>query len=139
MSKEIQRNKITDTFGRLIDVYAIKYTYDDSPDMTAAIQFVFENGVVYNEALPETDEMSIRDGLLLDDYSITEEVSSVSPWKELLGSKAIWVWQMKNQQGYSDGVQYSFYNEKREERLIQMVVAASEVFVFKVQNLLLQK
>lgn len=135
MSVEIPYYKVSDEYGKLLAVNVIKYTFADEPYMVAAYKFIFEYGTVFNEALPDTDEISFCDNLILDDYDTTEDVSSISPWQELIGNKLLWIWEMKNQQGYYDAIQYNFYNDNREDFIVQLCVAASSVYAYRVERL----
>lgn len=132
--KEIPYYKVSDEYGKLQAVYAVKYTFEDEPEMIAAVKFVFENGTVYNEALPEFDEISFRDHLILDDYDTTEDVSAISPWNTIIGSKVLWIWEMRNQQGYYDGMQYSFRSDDNEVKIVQFMVFASTIKVYWIEK-----
>ena len=69
--------KISEDFGKLIDVYLLKYTFEDEPEMISGIKLVFENGVVFHEALPDTDEITCESNQQFD-YDIEICVSNYS-------------------------------------------------------------
>lgn len=127
---------ITNDFGKLKKVFSIKAQFENEPDMTVAIHLVFENGEIYHEALADTDEIACESEML-DSYQNSVDISHEFPWGNAIETHVLWFWKMKNQQGYEDAVQYSFSSssEHRQEILIQLLVAASEVKVYSLNKI----
>jgi hypothetical protein len=75
---------------------------------------------------PDDDTVSFRvttaEGLCRTDYV---DVSSIEPWKELVGKPFCWGWVTINQQGYTDGILLSF--DEIFPRVILNVIASSFV------------
>ena len=49
-------------------------------------------------------------------------------WNEVLGNCLTWVWKMRNQQGYVDGIQFEFHNNI----IIQIMGLASQLTTMRV-------
>lgn len=59
------------------------------------------------------------------------DVSASSPWSACLGLKARWLWELTNQQGYTDGVRFEFGEpDKPFQVVVELVVLASEIDIF---------
>jgi uncharacterized protein DUF6334 len=56
------------------------------------------------------------------------DLSDSSPWNTCLGAGARWLWQLTNQQGYSDGVRLEFGNSDEKSRAtVELLVMASAI------------
>jgi len=126
--------KVTYEYGKLISVYYHESVFDDgSPSMLSAIQLQFEAGDVYHEALCDTDEITCNSNLV-DSYDNSINVSKTEPWKTIIGNEVNWIWNLKNQQGYDDGIQYEFKTSQTETQMIQLLVMASEIKIKGMNN-----
>ncbi|MFE2285448.1 DUF6334 family protein [Streptomyces sp. NPDC059443] len=110
--------------GRLLGV---RYgSFPDTPTMIPAVILDFEDGswVLAVNADDDTIRISRSDGLPLEGMRIAEAPEE-SPWTRALSASAQWIWTLENQQGYEDGVQFSFSREGTEVCRIQLIAVAS--------------
>jgi hypothetical protein len=98
---------------------------------------------------PEEYELGFRSGVLLvgvnqeDDTvrlsrgksNLPErlDISAREPWNRVIGSSAIWAWELRNQQGYRDALQIEF-SLKPGFVTIQLVCQASAIQTLKVEE-----
>lgn len=102
--------------------------------MLVGIRLIFERGEVYHEALGDYDEISC-DSAMKGEFNKSVDISNSSPWKGAVGRDALWAWRMINNQGYLDGIQYSFANNAgKDEKTIQLLTIASEVKIYTVSE-----
>jgi len=133
IAMEIEIQKITDEFGKLKSVYSYVFQFKDEAEMKAVIHLKFESGDVFHEAKPDTDEISCSSSLM-DKYQASINISSELPWKNVIGKGVRWIWNLKNQQGYNDAIQYAFANPEENETLIQLIVEASEIKTYGISE-----
>ena len=101
-------------------------------DFLISLEFVFENGRIFHEAVAETDEIAIK-LVPPEDDCVPLPMTHLEPWKSASGRGALWAWELRNQQGYADGIQYSFANTVSDrEVIVQLIVVASQVFIYDV-------
>ncbi|WDE95578.1 DUF6334 family protein [Lentisphaera profundi] len=127
---KINTDKITYDYGKLISVYYHESVFDDSPNMLSAIQLKFEHGDVYHEAIIDTDEISCNSDLI-ETYDLVINKNDKEPWNSLIGNKPNWIWNLNNQQGYDDGIQYEFKTSQTDTHTFQLLVIGSEI---KIKN-----
>jgi len=100
-------------------------------------------------ARPEEYELTFAGGVLLvgvhaDDDTIRLgrgrselpdriDVSGWDPWQRALGASAIWAWQLRNQQGYSDALQVEFALDEA-FTTVQLVCQASAIQTLAVEE-----
>lgn len=101
-------------------------TFPDAPTMIPAVILDFEGGswVLAVNADDDTIRIAGSETLPLEGMRIGEAPEE-SPWTRALGASAQWIWILQNQQGYEDGVQFSFSREGREVCRIQLIAVAS--------------
>lgn len=59
------------------------------------------------------------------------DVSSSAPWAACVGLGARWLWELTNQQGYTDGVRFEFGEpDKPLEVVVELIVLACEIEIF---------
>ncbi len=122
-------------YGHLKTVFALIETFDEG-DMTVGIVLTLENGIVVHEAMEDTDEItcSSEAGNV---YSFKEDVSAKNPWKNAIGKRPMWFWKLKQENDYSDAVQYTFANTVEDKELtIQLMVKASAIENYEVTKTL---
>ena len=90
-------------FGKLKSVIYHSDLCENEPFMISAIQLIFENGEVYHEALTDTDEISCAD-ILRNKYNRVQNITKSKLWSECIDKNALWIWNLKNQQNYNDGI-----------------------------------
>lgn len=107
---------------------SVKYgSYADLPTVVSAVLLTFESGSWLLHICPDDDTIRISSHGALDDLGfVFHDADSVcSQWRNLVGKSVLWVWILENQQGYVDGVQFSFADQGKELFRIQMIAAAS--------------
>ena len=106
------------------------------PASLQALVLTFESQAVRIEAIADDDQIRLR---RWDEESSPcpnagegcrhQDLSEHPVWREAQGLPILWAWSMKNQQGYSDGIQFEFaLNVSSKPVLVQLVVVASEIF-----------
>ena len=64
------------------------------------------------------------------------DLSADEPWRGLLGRRLRWVWQLVNQQGYADGLQFEWApDHSRAGKTLQLVAVAGRLAVARVLEL----
>ena len=130
----IETDTITHEFGKLLSVHRHVFEGDNNEmNMISGLHLKFENGDVFNEALADTDEISC-DSELKENYDSFVDVSKLLPWVKVINRKVRWCWQLRNQQGYNDAIQYSFANPSDSEIIIQLLVIASEIKTYELEE-----
>ncbi|GAB2516852.1 DUF6334 family protein [Microbulbifer agarilyticus] len=123
---------ICEEYGKLRDVVGHFLEEDGIINMLISLELVFENGKVFHEAIPETDQISVRQAPPSGEC-VALPIAESEPWSFAIGRQALWVWKLQNQNGYGDGLQYSFANTvSDEEVVVQLMVIGSEVTVHRV-------
>ena len=121
---------VTDGLGALLKVEELSFA--DWPEATSALKLSFENGELYNECLADSDELSCSTQLL-EDYAVVRDVTDAWLWRRAVNRPVRWLWQLTNQQGYGDGLQYSFAAPgDDQEEVIQLLAIASRIEILQV-------
>jgi len=128
----IATDDIVYQFGNLVSVHYL--SIDEEINWISAIKLTFENGVVYNEAVGATDEIVLTNKLN-DHYQIITAANDITPWAEAIGRPTLWLWNLTNQQGYNDGVQYAFAAPRQNEIIIQLMVEASSIKLYQMASM----
>lgn len=65
------------------------------------------------------------------------DVSANCPWRNIVGKPVRWVWDLINNQGYLDGMQFEFTSDTRKGKatIIQMMGMASRISVRSVSEI----
>jgi len=127
----IDQQDIVNNFGILVSVFSHELIFENECNMISAISLVFEDGIVFHEAL-DTDEISCS-SQLNDKYDVRMDISKDSPWNKAIGKPVLWTWHLTNQQGYSDAVQYEFSNLRNQGNpSVQLLVIASQIETYNV-------
>lgn len=126
---EAERAKICYDAGELTGVeYQSAGSTDDS--LVSAVLLSFELSCWLITANSDDDSINIRE---VTRSTIAggsfKDAAGLFPWADALGAHAQWAWVLENQQGYSDGLQFSFAVEGREVCRVQMIAGASSLDV----------
>jgi hypothetical protein len=118
------RESICQSAGRLVSV---RYgSFEETPSFVSAVLLNFESGIWLLAVDPEDDTVRLINAAAGEgDEFVFHEPPESSPWIATYGSTVLWCWALENQQGYIDGIQFSFARRGSEKRLIQLVAAAS--------------
>ena len=131
MKTEIDTSSIVYEFGKLKSVIYHSDSSENERLMLSAIQFIFEKGDVYHEALADTDEISCA-SFLLNQYDNIKDVTKLELWSKCIDKMPLWIWKLTNQQGYNDAIQYEFQNNIGKNIKIQLIVEASEIQIIEI-------
>jgi hypothetical protein len=114
--------QIVDRYGALTEVRESERLGEHD---LASLALGFEHGAVLVSAAGEDDTIAIR----LIASAFGEDVSQEMPWRYAVGRALVWLWSLKNQQGYEDGLQLEFGGVRSEGQpqhlCVQLMVAAS--------------
>jgi len=130
-----------ETIARIHDdagpLRAVRYVlFEDSLTFIVGVILEFETLTATILAEPNYDEILVR--LTPYENEPDEKIVAVgteSPWLEMFGLSVLWVWEMTNQQGYTDGLRLEFGDpdDSEKSRTVEMVVAASSIKLFAVR------
>lgn len=122
-SYQSARVDICESAGRLVSVrYGFSHVL---PADVSAVVLCFESGEWLLTVAPDDDTIRIQEAAASHDPDLTfRDPPAASPWAPALGKTAVWAWVLENQQGYADGVQFSF-GDTAECAWIQMIAEAS--------------
>jgi hypothetical protein len=118
--------------GRLLraDRWAFADDGETDPDWLVAVEFMFENGTIVVEAVPEDDTISVHTGAL-EHWS--GDAVRVAESHRARGCAVQRAWFLTNNRGYRDGFQISFHSGKVEMTL-QFVTIASRLVEYLVET-----
>jgi len=118
---------IYDNGGRLVNVTCTLFQGDRN--FVTAVGLRFESTSAVFRANPDDDTLIASVGTLTPHSDETlVDLSDSSPWNTCLGAGACWLWQIINQQGYSDGVRLEFGNSDEQSRAtVELLVMASAI------------
>jgi hypothetical protein len=103
------------------------------------LRFEFSDVRVVLAVDPDTDEIRVSD--VLDtarertDGTEWRDMSSEPPWSRSIGRELGWVWFLRNNRGYDDGVQLEFDDDTRSELVVQWIAIASAIVVHEVRRI----
>jgi Family of unknown function (DUF6334) len=100
--------EVADNYGSLKSV-AGAHTFPPDPGFDSRYGeyvFGFEHGSFTVTAEPSDD--TIRLGATGATLPYVTDLSGEEPWSRLIGCGTLWIWQMVNQNGYFDGLQFAF-------------------------------
>lgn len=131
MKRSLIQQAIVEEAGSLT---CVEYLYHaDIPNSIGIIKFSFQQGNYFivakeDDSLKLTDKLASR--LLKKESFISQNSSNQWPWQWVIGKPVRWVWNMVNQQGYLDGLQFEFSeNVEKESLVIQLMAIASAIEV----------
>jgi hypothetical protein len=116
--------------GRLVGVSHALFEGDPNFITSIALRFEALTAVFTAIADDDTLEVSIGD-LVVEPPEIVVSAERREPWPACLGYSICWAWQLKNQQGYPDGVRLEFSEcGGASVAVVEMVVMASAIILF---------
>lgn len=122
--------KVCDDFGKLKEVLAYEFYFENEGHMRSAVQLIFEKGDIFHEAIRDSDEITCSSALI-SSYDRIIDISQTAPWNNVLGKDTYWLWTLTNQKGYLDAVQYSFIASNI-ENIVQLMVKGAEIETYEV-------
>lgn len=121
-------HRICDAGGRLLGV--TRTLFEGDPTFVTAIAFRFEGLTVTFHAVSDDDTLDCVVGeLVAEPQETTADASESLPWSACLGLTPAWIWQMTNQQGYTDGIRMEF-GEPARPVIVELLVIGSAIRVF---------
>lgn len=134
---ESQLNLLREMAYETGELKEVKYLFwMECPHRPEAVVLSFRNRVLTIQAIVDDDTIAITS----EQQTISDEQKFVSvtqgaPWSIAIGRAIRWVWTLKNQQEYPDGVQLSFANpDSEEEVIIQLGTVASFLNIYSVKE-----
>ena len=123
--------RVTDDFGILLSVGGRREVgFDgDGVQKFEEITLEFAHGRLSVLAVGADDSIEITESKRPS--GAQADLSATDVWQQALGSRAIWTWSMRNQQGFHDGFQIEF-SRPGIQCDIQFMVEASTLSVRKV-------
>ncbi|WP_037607044.1 DUF6334 family protein [Streptacidiphilus rugosus] len=117
---------MVDDAGRLTGVHHVRAEFGDVPGWVSAVVLDFEHGSWTLSVDPDDDTVRIDAGRIARrEHESVGPAPAGSPWRQALGMSAQWIWLLRNQRGYEDGIQFAFVGDRREPCTVQMVAMAS--------------
>lgn len=121
-------HRICDAGGRLLGV--TRALFEGDPTFVTAIAFRFEGLTVTFHAVSDDDTLDCVVGeFVAEPEEVLADASESPPWPACLGLSPAWIWQLTNQQGYTDGVRLEF-GEPARPVVVELLVIASAIRVF---------
>jgi hypothetical protein len=138
MSNYDQIGTLYDKAEKLIGVrYSLFDAELEGQDWIEAIEMRFENTVatIYVESDFDTLRLELSEMKVDSDCYITD-ATSVKPWDSVVGKHLSWIWLLRNQQGYEDGIRFEFSSKEREiPTIITLIGIASSIQMYTSQEL----
>lgn len=103
-----------------------QFSFPELPGKLVCIVLHFENLSCTINVNEETDEIVMSQN---EDISGLVEREKSALWRSVLGEGLSWVWELTNQQGYSDGLRLEF---SESWQIIELVVIAFSIKEYKV-------
>jgi len=135
------REKIEILYENAEKLTGVKYSvFDagrDGPDWITAVEMRFENTVATVYVGPDYDTLRVElTEMKVDSDCYTKLVTSMIPWDGLIGRPISWIWLLKNQQGYEDGIRFEFLSREKEiPIIITMIGIASSIKIYLSQEI----
>jgi hypothetical protein len=122
--------------SKLDEICLVQYSGSEDAYWTESVVLKFQNIHYVINVNEDTDEVEIllhdeSQALTQDQFQVDNgNVIKISERPDsslfkLLGSKLTWVWEMTNNQGYSDGIQFQFNCKKN--NIVQFIAMASRL------------
>ncbi len=135
-----------DRIGKLYDktekLVGVKYSiYDaglDGKDWIDAVEMQFEDTIATIYVEPDFDTLHIElSELKVGSDCYPKVATSLKPWDDAVGRTLGWIWLLRNQQGYEDGLRFEFsQNEKgKPPTIITLITIASSIEIYHSQKI----
>lgn len=138
MSNFDQIGTLYDKAQKLIGVqYSVFDAGSDGQDWIEAVEMRFEETVatIYVKSDFDTLRLELSEMKVGSDCYI-KDATSVRPWDGVLGKHLSWIWLLKNQQGYEDGLRFEFSTTDGDNRprIITLIGIASSIQMYLSQE-----
>lgn len=138
MSNYDQIGILFDKTEKLIGVrYSVFDAGSDGKDWVEAVEMRFESTVatVYVESDFDTLRLELSE-MKVDSDCYIKDATSVTLWNDVLGRSMSWIWLLRNQQGYEDGLRFEFSTTQRDKTLtiITLIGIASSIRMYLSQE-----
>ena len=122
--------------NNLDEICLVQYSDAENSYWTESVVLIFQNFHYVINVNPDNDEVEIlfqdqSQVLTKDQFQVdNDNIIRISKRPEnamynLLGSKLTWVWEMTNNQGYFDGIQFQF--NCKTNNIVQFIAIASRL------------
>ena len=122
--------------NKLDEIFLVQYSDAENASWTESVVLKFQNYLYIINVNSDTDELEIllhdqSQSLSQDQFNVDNgNVIKISNHQDnvlfgLLGSKLTWVWEMTNNQGYFDGIQFQF--NCKTNNIVQFVAIVSRL------------
>jgi len=122
--------------NKLDEICLVQYSDTENSYWTESVILIFQNIHYVINVNPDNDEVEIlfqdqsqvlpKDQFKIDDDNIIRiSKRPDNAMFNLLGSKLTWVWEMTNNQGYFDGIQFQF--NCKTNNIVQFIAIASRL------------
>lgn len=124
-------HKVCNEAGRLLNVR--EAILEPGYGLVSEIELEFENLTATISADEDCDTISVDLSPLPQGREFKSSISS--PWRQCVGKRLQWVWSMTNQQGYTDGTRFEFFEpNESDSTIVELVVAASSLETYSVSR-----
>ena len=110
----------------------------DGPDWIETVEMQFENTVatIYVESEFDTVRVELSEMKIGSDCYI-KDATSLKPWNDAVGKTLAWIWLLKNQQGYKDGLRFEFSSNEKSKTpvIITLIAIASSIKIYLSQEI----
>ncbi|MBX3243331.1 MAG: hypothetical protein KF685_02545 [Acidobacteria bacterium] len=139
MSNYDQITSLYDRAEKLIGVgYSVFDAGLDGKDWIEAIEMRFETTVATVCVEPDYDTLRVElTEMKVGSDCYFKDATSIKPWVDAVGCTAAWIWLLRNQQGYEDGLRFEFASrkEKGQESTITLIGIASSIKIYISQRI----
>lgn len=137
MSNYDRIGTLYDKTDKLIGVrYSVFDVGVDGRDWIEAIEMQFESTVATIYVEPDFDTLCLElSEMKVDSDCYINVATSANPWNNVIGRSLSWIWLLKNQQGYEDGMRFEFSaKEGKTPTIITLVGIASSIQIYLSQE-----
>lgn len=119
---------------KLIGVrYSVFDAGADGRDWIEAIEMQFESAVATIYVEPDFDTLCLElSEMKVDSDCYIKDATLVKLWNGVLGRRLSWIWLLRNQQGYEDGIRFEFSTTEKDEtsKIITLIGIASSIKMY---------
>ncbi len=139
MSNYDQLGKLYDKAEKIIGVrYSVYNAGLDGKDWIEAVEIQFEDTIATINVESDFDTLHVE----LSEMKVSSDcyikiATSLKPWNDKIGRSLSWVWLLRNQQGYEDGIRFEFSSKDGEKSrlIITLISIASSIEIYVSQKI----